>query len=223
MMFSKIFTALFLTSIVGATVLPAATFRKGGLLKRDNSAVSILEAIAPTSTSCAGAPVPSECATATQAAPFLVEAFSNYSITSVNEISGILALIAYESGEFKYSVNHYPGRPGQGTRNMQMANYNLLYARSIPALSGPLAAITTATTTDGLTTDQLNQILALVDTDEYGWASGAWFLTTQCQSIRSQLQAGGTAGFTAYMGCVQTDASDDRLAYFTRATQAFAT
>jgi hypothetical protein len=188
-----------------------------------NTAAAQLLVIAPTSNTCSGAPVPSECATADQAAPYLIQAMANYSITSPAEIAALLSVIAYESGDFKYNTNHYPapGRPGQGTRNMQMANYNLEYALSIPALQPQVKAITTSTSTAGLTDDQLNQIRALVLPDEYTWGSAAWFLTTQCASIRAQLQAGGQAGYSAYLGCIGTSATSDRLAYWTRASQTF--
>lgn len=104
---------------------------------------------------------------------------------------------------------------------MQMANYNLLYAQSIPALSHNLSAVTTATSTAGLSDDQLNAIRALVLPDEYSWGSGAWFLTSQCAGIRSQLQAGGQAGYESYLGCIGTSVTDDRLAYWKRANIAF--
>jgi len=104
---------------------------------------------------------------------------------------------------------------------MQMASFNLMYARSIPELAGKLNAITTATSTTGLSDDQLNAVRALVMTDEYAWASGAWFLTSQCANVRSAIQAGGDAGFSAYMGCIGTSVTPDRLAYWTRANEAF--
>jgi hypothetical protein len=156
------------------------------------------------------------------AAPFLIKAMSQYGITSPPEIAALLSLIAYETGDFKYNTNHYPapGRPGQGTRNMQMANYNLMYAQSIPALSTKLSAITTGTSTSGLSDDQLNAIRALVVPDEYSWGSAAWFLTTQCASTRAALQAGGQAGYASYLSCVGTSATSDRLAYWTRANTA---
>lgn len=103
---------------------------------------------------------------------------------------------------------------------MQMPNYNMLYAKSLPALSESLAAITTASSTEGLSDDQLNSIRALVLPDEYAWGSAAWFLTTQCASVRSELQAGGQAGYEAYLSCVGTSATSDRLAYWTRANTA---
>ena len=102
-----------------------------------------------------------------------------------------------------------------------MANYNLLYAQSISALSSNLSAITTATTTTGLTDDELNAIRALVLPDDYSFGSGPWFLKTQCQSAMTALEADADTGFTAYMSCVGTSATSDRLAYFTRAKAAF--
>jgi hypothetical protein len=150
---------------------------------------------------------------------------AQYNIYNVHEISAILATIAYESDDFKYNINHFPapGRPGQGTRNMQEAPFNLMYAQSIPALKAPLAAITTATSITGLSDDTLNAIRALVLPDEYAWGSGPWFYSTQCSStVKTTLQAGGTAGFNAYLSCVGvTDSDGTRTAKWTAALKAF--
>ena len=204
-----------------STPIPQPSFSLATRAPGD-SAVSMLLEIAPTSNTCDGAPFPSECATAAQAAPYLITAMSSYGVVSPPEIAALLSLIAFETGDFKYNINHYPGRAGQGTRNMQMPDFNLQYALSIPALVGQVQAITSATTsTAGLSDDQLNAIRALVLPDEYTWASAAWFYTTKCASIRSQVQAGGQAGLEAYLGCVGTTATSDRLAYWTRANTAF--
>lgn len=218
---------LLLVAHTSAAAIPSVSFDFGSspVARRtaSSSAASQILAIAPTSNTCSGADFSSECETAATAAPYLIQAMQTYSIYSPSEIAAVLSLVAYESGDFKYAINHYPspGRPGQGTRNMQMANYNLLYAKSISALSTPLAAITTASSTDGLTDDQLNSIRALVLPDQYAWASAAWFLTTQCSAdVRTTMQAGGQAGFEAYMGCVGASATSDRLAYWTRASTA---
>ncbi|KAI9746079.1 MAG: hypothetical protein M1818_000760 [Claussenomyces sp. TS43310] len=196
---------------------PSFLFRRGA----GSTAASQLEIIAPTSNTCGGALFADECETAATAGPYLIDAMQKYKIYSPAEIVAILSLVAYETGDFKFSKNHYPGRPGQGTRNMQMANYNLEYAMSIPALKSAALAIAPQSTTTGLSDDQLNQIRALVLSDEYAWASAAWFLTTQCASIRTQLQTGGQSGWEAYLGCVGTTATSDRLAYWTRANTAF--
>lgn len=194
------------------------------LTTRQTSAASQILQIAPTSITCVGAPFASECATAAQAAPYLISAFQNYSITSTSQMAAVLSLQAFETGDFKFNINHFPapGRPGQGTRNLQMPAYNLLYARSIPALLPAVEAITTSTSVDGLTDDQLNDIRALVLPDEYSWGSAAWFLTSQCgEDVLSAMETPGEAGFNAYMGCVGTASTSDRLAYYTRALQAF--
>ncbi|KAN0110275.1 hypothetical protein V8E51_006662 [Hyaloscypha variabilis] len=213
---------LFLGVTVSASAIPAPSFSPLSSRQAGTSAASMLLVIAPTSGSCGDAPAAGECATNVDAAPYLIKAMTDYGITSPPEIAAVLSLIAYESGDFKYNINHYPapGRPGQGTRNMQMPNYNLMYAQSIPALASQLSTITTATSTSGLSDDQLNAIRALVLPDEYSFASGAWFLTTQCVSARPAIQAGGQAGYAAYLSCVGTSATADRLAYWTRANTA---
>jgi hypothetical protein len=218
-MLSKILTAALLV-----TAAIAAAISQPNLLSTrecSNDAVAILLAIAPTSNSCDNAPAQGECATAAQAAPWLISAMANYSVFSRPELSALLSLIAFETADFKYNINHFPGRAGQGTRNMQKAQFNLEYALSIPALVPKVQAITTATSTTGLSDPQLNDIRALVLLDEYSWGSAAWFLTTKCESIRQQLQAGGQAGWSAYLGCVGMTVTSDRMAYWTRANTAF--
>jgi hypothetical protein len=187
------------------------------------TAAQVILQIAPTSGSCSGAPAAGECATNEDAANALIPAMQKYGIYSPPEIAALLSLMAYETADFKYNTNHFPapGRPGQGTRNMQMANYNLLYAQSIPELASALSAITTASSTTGLSDDQLNAIRALVLPDQYSFGSAAWFLTTQCAQTRTQLQAGGQAGYEAYLSCVGVSATSDRLAYWDRANTAF--
>jgi hypothetical protein len=76
-----------------------------------------LIAIAPATASCDGAPFADECADATQAATALNKAFDTYKITSKGERAAIVAYELFESGSFKYKKNHFPGRPGQGTRS----------------------------------------------------------------------------------------------------------
>jgi hypothetical protein len=215
-MLSNIFIITILASFACAAALPSPQ-----LLSRATQAADIIQQIAPTSNTCASAPAAGECATNAQAAPYLISAMQQYGVYAPSEIAAVLALISYESGDFKYNTNHYPGRAGQGTRNMMMPNYVLLYAKSIPALATQLSAITASDSITGLSDDQLNAVRALVLPDAYTWGSGAWFLTTQCASVRPALQAGGQAGFEAYMSCLGVTATSDRLAYWTRANAAF--
>jgi hypothetical protein len=222
MIFKLGYLVLF-SGLVYSSAIPKNIFPLPPISSRSaaGSAEAILLQIAPASSTCAGAEFTSECETAGQAAPFLIAAFGKYQITNPYEMAAVASQVAYETSEFKYNINHSPGRAGQGTRNMQRAKWNLLYAKSIPALATQLSAITTASTVDGLSDAQLNQIRALVLPDQYSWASAAWFLTTNCASSRPAIQAGGQAGFAAYMTCLSTPASSDRQAYYTKAVTAF--
>ncbi|ORY57548.1 uncharacterized protein BCR38DRAFT_354673 [Pseudomassariella vexata] len=182
-------------------------------LQQRETAAAIVQKIAPDSVTCSDT---KECRTASQAAPFLINAMQKYGVTSPGEIAGVLALMAFESDSFKYKHNISPGRPGQGTANMQMIDYNIKYASSIPELVDEVSALG-----DISTDDQKNKLLALVTPDKYNFGSGPWFLTTQCASIRTQLQAGTDAGFAAYMGCVGVTVTEDRNAFWSRAKAAF--
>ncbi|OAA62730.1 hypothetical protein SPI_04270 [Niveomyces insectorum RCEF 264] len=200
-------------ALAAARPAPAPlVFKRAGA----TSAVDIVTAIMPSTTSCAGAAFPAECATADQAAPYLVGAMAQYGLYDAAVIAGVLALTAYESGELKFRHNINPGTPGKGTSNMQMLHFNEAYAASIPALATGLAAVQAA----GSDPDA---VLALVTADAYNFGSGAWFLATQCGAdVRTQLAAGTDAGFAAYMGCVGTDITEPgRLEYWHAALSAF--
>ncbi|KAH9243047.1 hypothetical protein K456DRAFT_136769 [Colletotrichum gloeosporioides 23] len=176
---------------------------------RNNNATAILLAVAPTSSTCDGAAFPDECATAEHAAQFVPAAMQKYAVYRPGEIAALLSLMAFETGDFKYNRNHYPapGRPGQGTRNLQMPKYNLLYALSIPELKDKATAIAGSADADGstLSDDKKNEVLALV-----------------CdQSTRDELAEGTVRGFTLYMECIGTSGTEDRVAYWTRAKAAF--
>lgn len=118
----------------------------------------------------------------------------------------------YESNAFKYSRNHWPGVPGQGTRNMQSPAFNLLYAESLY----PAAAVQAAQA------QGVDAVLALVNGDADSFGSAAWFLSSQCsESVRQGLAAGTAAGWQAYLtSCVGATDTSDRDALWTAATQA---
>jgi hypothetical protein len=118
--------------------------------------------------------------------------------------------MAFESGDFKYAIHHFPGPvPGQGTRNMQSAAYNLKYAQSIPALAGLLPAAKAA---GG------NAVVnMLVQYSNIDFGSAAWLLTSQCEpGVVSGLAAGTPAAFAAYVKCYGGTLSDELKAYYTR-------
>lgn len=198
-------------SAVSSLVLGLATLAAAQL-----PAAAIVKQIAPNAENCADT---TECRTAEQAAPFIAQAMYDYGVYTTPEMAAIIALMAFESVDFKYKHNVSPGRPGQGTANMQMANFNLKYAQSIDSLKSQVSQFTT---TDGLSTDDLNHILSLVQPDEFNFGSGPWFYSTQCDpSVKQALWQNVDTGFQQYMACVGVTVTDDRLAYFTRAKAAF--
>ncbi|KFY63904.1 hypothetical protein V497_01913 [Pseudogymnoascus sp. VKM F-4516 (FW-969)] len=186
------------------------------------TALAQLLSIAPASNTCASSPFPDECRTAEQAGPALIKTMADNSIYAPPELAALLALIAFESGDFKYSRNHYPGRPGQGTRNMQMPNFNLAYALSLDKVKDQATKIAGGRQADALSDAEKDQILDLVAGDEFGWGSAAWFYNTECKDdVHKAVQAGGKTGWEAYLGCVGVSSSAERDAYWERATAAF--
>ncbi|KAK1149901.1 hypothetical protein N8T08_003457 [Aspergillus melleus] len=208
-----------------------------------------IEAIAPTSNTCDGAPSPDECATSEQAALNIAKSFETYEVTSPAEQAAVIGLMAFESGDFKYNRNHSPGIPGQGSmctyrfvlhiapslssplyssaqyrkqsltytaapaRNMQSPSFNAQYAASLSGIADQ--AVSLAADPAGL----LDLLLA-DEANDFG--SGAWFLTSQCTpDVRTQLQSGSMDGWASFIsGCVGTEASGDRQAYWQRAVEA---
>ena len=166
-----------------------------------------LVAIAPATASCSGADFPEECADATRAATAINKAFTTYGITSTGEQAALVAYMLFESGNFKYSKNHFPGRPGQGTRMMAMPPFVKKYASSVAGAQ----AVATAEATGG--DAGLNAVLALVNSDdEKSFGSAAWFLSTTCSAeVRAGLVAETTEGWHAFLTqCVETTAAPER-------------
>lgn len=205
----------FSTVLVGAL----ATLTSAAPTPAVKSTASIIEQIAPKSSSCASADFPDECRTAEQAGPLLFAGMEAHGLTSPNQQAALLSLVALESGDFQYKRNKFPGRPGQGTSNMQMAQWNLKYAKSIDAVKGEVDGIESV---DGLADDELNRILDLVVDDKYNFASGAWFMKTQCgDAVLQALAADIDSGYQQYMQCVGVTVDDSRQQYFNRAKAAF--
>ena len=72
-------------------------------------------AIAPNSSTCDNPPAEGECATAEQAAPYISDSFTSYGVDNVAEQAALISLMAFETGDFKYNRNHFPGVAGQGS------------------------------------------------------------------------------------------------------------
>lgn len=210
-----------------ASLATTASIPTPHIFQRETGAAAILSKVAPTAGQYDSG-FENECATVVQAATGLTAAMSQYKIFNTAEISVLLALVAYESGDFKYNVHHFPSaNPGQGTRNMQNFEFNLQYAQHIAETNTTLATqLKTITNgaTSGFTNDQMNQVLALVTPDEFTWASAAWYYTSQpgCQpQIGNAVQTQGHAGYAAYLACVGTTMTEDRMPAWVAAREAF--
>ncbi|OQE05152.1 hypothetical protein PENVUL_c027G07508 [Penicillium vulpinum] len=191
-----------------ATPLPFSLFTHSAALTE-----SQLLAIAPTSKSCTKAPAKGECATAKQAAKFISKSFDKYKVTSQAEQAAIISLMAFESEDFKYNKNHFPGVAGQGTRNMQSPSFNKKYASSLPEIKDKLPGVSNSPG------DLLDLLRSDAATD---FGSGAWFLTTQCsKSVRNALAHGSETGWQRFISdCVGTSVTDERRDYWERAIEA---
>lgn len=148
---SQYFSALLLSSLAAACPLahrqattatpaaPAATPAPGGGGgSGSGSKVDLAKAIAaimPQASSCDGADFPDECRTAAQAAPFISKACADL---SDGECAATVALMGLESVDMRFKHNVSPGRPGQGTANMQMADVSCpLFSFFLSTLSLP--------------------------------------------------------------------------------------
>ncbi|CAG8096496.1 unnamed protein product [Penicillium salamii] len=169
--------------------------------------------IAPQSKSCDDAPAKGECATAKTAADSISQSFNTYNVTNKAEQVAILSLMAFESNDFKYNKNHFPGILGQGTRNMQSPAFNKKYAKSIPELKSRFYFV------ENIPADLLD---LLRENKTYDFGSGAWFLTTQCsKEVRSALQDGSEKGWKNYITeCLETNVTHERKEYWDRSAEA---
>lgn len=201
------------------TTLFAATFALGALAAPlptdcDEAETSVkaltaekLIAIAPKTATCDGADFPEECADATHATTAINKSFDTYNVTSIGEQAALVAYMLFESGDFKYSKNHFPGRPGQGTRMMAMPPFVKKYATAVAGEQ----AVVTAEAAGG--DAGLNAVLALVNSDdEKSFASAAWFLTSTCSAeVRAGLDAQTVEGWHVFLTtCVETTAAPER-------------
>ena len=110
-------TLLTLLLPLTASALPASQARSpsAGTAAAAPITPAQLLAIMPQSSTCAGAAHPDECRTAAQAAPFVTQSFSTYGVTTPGEQAALLGIMGFESEDFKYNKNYYPGNPGQGS------------------------------------------------------------------------------------------------------------
>ncbi|KAJ2523010.1 hypothetical protein H4217_000353 [Coemansia sp. RSA 1939] len=131
----------------------------------------------------------SECATNPRALVSINKAIAKYGITRKSEVIAMVALMAFESGDWLYNINHTPGVPGQGTRAMISPEFVAQYAQLLHPDQAPKAVSVV---------DKLQ--LVLNDDDSFG--SAFWFLTAKAPQYHNndaRLRAGNAADFKDYV------------------------
>jgi LysM repeat protein len=180
-------------------------------------------AVSPNAASCAGQ---ASCRTADQAAPLINQAFAKFGIDSKGEKAALLSLMAFETGGFVFDTNQFPGRPGQGTRNMMLFPFILKYALETPEVAPKVAQVapglTASSNPDTVAPDTMNAVRALVLQDDLSFASASWFLKTKCDGrFSSDLKSGTQAAYESYLtGCIGTTVTPERIAGFQKAIAA---
>ncbi|KAJ1721054.1 hypothetical protein LPJ53_004384 [Coemansia erecta] len=147
--------------------------------------------------SCASVSTPSECTPNSRAVVAINNAISKYGVTSTGEIVALISLMAYESADWQYNVNHYPGRPGQGTKAMLMYNFIEKYAQQLhPSDSTRVLAA-------GDASDSVkNSLRELVLNDDDTFGAAFWYLTSQAAAYHNnagKLRAGNADDFKDYI------------------------
>ncbi|CBX95538.1 hypothetical protein IAQ61_004369 [Plenodomus lingam] len=202
---------------VFAAPVPDCSEEQGNSTNKALLSAAKIEIIEPTTATCDAAPFPEECADSKTAAAALNGSFEKYKITAVGEVAALVAYTLFESGNYKYKQNHYPGRPGQGTRMMAMPNYVNEYTTTV-AGADAVAQAEAAGGDAGLVA-----VLALANADDQkSFGSAAWYLTTKCTpKVRAGLVAETVDGWHNFLTqCIGTTAAAERDPAWIAAKQA---
>ncbi|RPA98732.1 hypothetical protein L873DRAFT_1844049 [Choiromyces venosus 120613-1] len=210
-------SSLLLLLAITALAAPAPSAFNGSAVIPDIT-VQQLQAAAPKI--CAT--VTEECHPAADAIKGINTAFKNYGLEKLGQKAALLGLMTLESGDFTYNVNHFPGRPGQGTKAMLMFPHIYKYAWSQPDLTAEVMRISNGITPDvgfgnmdKIRVEDQKAIRALVLPEKYTYAAAMWYLQNMCDAaMPRKLADNGFAGFKEYIGaCVYAgDVTPDRLA-----------
>ncbi|KAJ2874162.1 hypothetical protein H4R27_006520, partial [Coemansia aciculifera] len=147
-----------------------------------------------------GAPV-SECATNRDAVIGIDAGIKAYKVTRRGEVVASIAWMLFESGGWKYNINHTPGTIGQGTRCMMMWEFISEYAQSLfpeeyKKLMGASAA-KPETATDAVKTS----VIKLVLTNNTSFSAAFWFLVNKASTYHNnnaKLRDGNLEDFKEY-------------------------
>ncbi|KAJ2495548.1 hypothetical protein GGH96_006355, partial [Coemansia sp. RSA 1972] len=149
---------------------------------------------------CKTSPAAGECALNSEVLVSINQAIRQYGVSARGEIVATLAWMLFESGNWQYNINHFPGNIGQGTRTMMTWEYVAEYAQTLhPDAYAKVLGSDTVSAADNTTkTDVID--LVLNNNDSFG--SGFWYLTTQAASFHGNancLRDGNQADFQKYV------------------------
>jgi hypothetical protein len=154
------------------------------------------------------------------------QSFAKFGVNSKGEQAALLSLMAFETGGFVFDTNQFPGRAGQGTRNLMLFPFIVKYALETPEVAGQVDQIvpglTATSPTENVPADKMNAVRALVLEDSLSFASAAWFLKTKCgPEISTGLATGTQAAYETYLtACIGTTVTPERIAGFQKAIAA---
>ncbi|KAJ2642472.1 hypothetical protein GGF44_001651 [Coemansia sp. RSA 1694] len=146
-----------------------------------------------------GAPV-SECATNKQAVIGIDAGIKKFKVTRRGEIVASIAWMLFESGGWKFNINHTPGTIGQGTRCMMMWEFISEYAESIfpEEYKKLLGSETAEKATDKVKTSVINLVL----TNNISFSAAFWFLVNKAPTYynnEAKLRDGNLEDFKEYV------------------------
>lgn len=104
-------TPLLTLALASASASPTHGYQPTTSLITTNQLLTI----SPNSLSCANPPAAGECATAAEAVPIINDVLARYQVENPGEQAALLSLMAFETIDFKYNRNHFPGVAGQGS------------------------------------------------------------------------------------------------------------
>lgn len=206
-----------------ATAAPAALPFDSGVEIGEITAAQV-SLLAPGTSQCTVSD--STCSTAQTAAIALNNAFLTYGLKTLGQKAGMIAYMAFESVDFAYNINVFPGRPGQGTKCMLMFPHLYNFALSFPELKpevlklSPPEAQTSGVTYNNYESlfpniDTRNKIRELVLPDKYTFKCAPWVLTSYSGATcdKTTLNS-GLDGFVKTMEppCFSVDVTPERKA-----------
>ncbi|KAI0244554.1 hypothetical protein L0F63_007102, partial [Massospora cicadina] len=137
-----------------------------------------------------------------KALPYIKQAFDQYNLVTPEQMAFYISVISVESSNLSYNRNHFPGRPGQGTRSMMMPENLHAFLNSSPKIlkdHPELTQIAKKSAKDMSNNDK-EKLLNVLMQDEYSFLPGAWWISEggeklmkpSCNHFKSKLIQGAS-------------------------------